>query len=112
MNRKLITSFDVLIISFVIVLSIVLVISFLSTDRGVKAIVTVDGKTIGSYFLSDNLTKEIKTDYGCNTVVISNKECFVVDANCRDGICVNRGKISKIGESIVCLPHKMIVEIK
>lgn len=112
MNRKLITSFDLLIVSFVIVLSIVLVIFFLSTDKGVKAIVTVDGKIIGEYFLSDDLTKEIKTDYGSNTVVISNKECFVVDADCRDGICINRGKISKIGESIVCLPHKLIVEIK
>ena len=87
-------------------------ISFLSTDKGVKAIVTVDGKTIGSYFLSDNLTKEIKTDYGCNTVVISNKECFVLEADCRDGVCINRGKINKKGESIICLPHKMIVEIK
>ena len=40
------------------------------------------------------------------------EECFIKNADCRDGICVSRGKINKVGESIVCLPHKLIVEIK
>ena len=36
---------------------------------------------------------------------------YMSDATCKNKICVNTGKISKKGESIVCLPNKTIVEI-
>ena len=112
MNRKLITIFDIFLIGIFIVLSISVMFVFLSSDIGNKVVISVDEKLIGEYSLNSDLTKEIKSEYGDNTVTILNGECFVVDADCRDRICINRGKISKIGESIVCLPHKLIVEIK
>lgn len=112
MNRKLITVLDIFIILFIVALSLVLIVAFSSSDKGAKALVTVDGQILGEYSLRTDLNKEIKTQYGKNTVIISNGECYVTDADCRDGICVSRGKISKVGESIVCLPHKLIVEIK
>ena len=34
------------------------------------------------------------------------------EANCPDKLCIHQGKISKNGETIVCLPHGLIVEIK
>lgn len=34
------------------------------------------------------------------------------EADCRDGLCVNQKKISKVNETIVCLPHKVIIEIE
>lgn len=112
MNRKLITYLDILIIGLFIVLSITFIFVFASSGEGNKAVISVDEKIIGEYSLNTDLTKKIKTDYGYNTVVILNGECFVTDADCRDSICISRGKISKVGESIVCLPHKLIVEIK
>ena len=112
MNRKLITGFDILIITVIFVICITIIIAFFTSDTGKNVVISVEGKIVEEYSLSDNITKEIKTDYGYNTVVISNGECFILKADCRDGICVNRGKISKSGESIVCLPHKLIVEIK
>ena len=36
----------------------------------------------------------------------------MIDATCPDHICVNQKEISKTGETIVCLPNKVIVEIK
>ena len=33
------------------------------------------------------------------------------EADCPDQICVRHKAISKSGESIVCLPHKVVVEI-
>ena len=36
----------------------------------------------------------------------------MTEADCPDKICVNTGKISKIGETIVCLPHRVVVEIQ
>ncbi len=36
----------------------------------------------------------------------------VITADCPDKICVKTGTISKPGEIIACLPHKLIIEIK
>ena len=33
-------------------------------------------------------------------------------ANCNDALCVKQGNISKVGQTIICLPHKLIIEIK
>lgn len=112
MNRKLITGLDVVLILLIIIATIAVMLSFWSSDVGNKVVITVNEEIIGEYSLSTKLTKEIKTEYGSNTLIISKGECYIINADCRDGICVSRGKISKIGESIVCLPHKMIVEIK
>ncbi|MBE6761194.1 MAG: NusG domain II-containing protein [Ruminococcaceae bacterium] len=112
MNRKLITGLDVVLILLIIIAIVAITLSFWSSDVGNKVVITVNEEIIGEYSLSTNLTKEIKTEYGSNTLIISKGECYIINADCRDGICVSRGKISKIGESIVCLPHKMIVEIK
>ena len=33
------------------------------------------------------------------------------EANCRDQICVRHKAISKNGESIICLPHSVYIEV-
>lgn len=44
-------------------------------------------------------------------VVVSNGTVRVVDADCPDKICMKRGEISRAGESIVCLPNRVVVVI-
>ena len=34
------------------------------------------------------------------------------EADCRDQICADHKAIEKSGETIVCLPHKVVIEIK
>lgn len=46
-----------------------------------------------------------------NVLVIKDGQAFIKSANCPDKICVKHHKISKTGETIVCLPHKLVVEI-
>ena len=74
--------------------------------------VTVDGKFYGEYSLEQNRTVEIKTENGYNILVIENGTAYVKDASCPDGICVNHRPISKSGESIICLPNKVVVSSK
>ena len=33
------------------------------------------------------------------------------EANCRDLLCTHMPSIKKVGETIVCLPHRLILEI-
>ena len=42
---------------------------------------------------------------------IQDGQVFISEADCPDGLCVNTGKISKTGQTIICLPHKLVIEI-
>ena len=80
-------------------------------DHGLTAVVTVDGEVRAELPLDGNDTAEIETEWGYNIVHTENGQAFVTEADCRDQICVEHKKIEKVGETIVCLPHKMVVEI-
>ena len=42
----------------------------------------------------------------------SNAPAAVQEASCPDHLCIRQGKISREGEMIVCLPNRMIAEVK
>ena len=35
----------------------------------------------------------------------------VTEADCPDGICVRQGKLTTAGVPIVCMPHRLVIEI-
>ncbi len=73
-------------------------------------LVTSDGREIGRYPLSADTEFVVEApDGGSNTVVIRDGGCYVREADCPDGICMRRGRIDKNGESIVCLPHRLVI---
>ena len=82
-----------------------------STEGGV-ALVTVDGEEYGRYPL--NQDRSVRIDLGdeeYNVLTIANGEASMSEASCRDQICVHHFHIHYTGDTIVCLPHKVIVEI-
>ena len=80
-------------------------------EKGLTAVVTVDGEVRAELPLDENGDAAIDTVWGYNIVHTENGQAFVTEADCRDQICVDHKKIEKVGETIVCLPHKMVVEI-
>ena len=80
-------------------------------DKGLTAVVTVDGELREELSLKENERVAIDTLWGFNIVETKDGQVFVTEADCRDQICVDHKKIEKVGETIVCLPHKMVVEI-
>ncbi len=83
--------------------------------NGTYAEVTLDGKPYKKILLSEHRGEEeieVKTKYGDNTIEIKDTSIRIIDADCPDKICVKSGFISKPGELLVCLPHKLMVEIK
>lgn len=82
---------------------------------GDTVVVTIDGRVMGEYPLSQDLTLPIYTGEGgeqVNVLVIKNGEAFVESASCPDGICASHKPISHEGQSIVCLPHRVVVSIR
>ena len=72
----------------------------------------IDGKITETLPLDEDTEKEIATENGgTNTLVIKDGRAKMVEANCPDGICKNHKAISRNGESIICLPHKVVVSV-
>ncbi|MBM6829050.1 NusG domain II-containing protein [Anaerotignum lactatifermentans] len=82
-----------------------------TAETGAEAVITVDGEVYATMPLSKDDSLRVETETGYNIVEIQDGYAMVTEADCRDGICENHRKISKNGENIVCLPHKMVVEI-
>lgn len=82
-------------------------------EDGDMVVVKVDGVETERFSLSENVKKTIYTDgkNNENILVIEDGVAFVEKANCRDKICVEHKPVSKKGESIICLPHKVVIEI-
>ena len=85
---------------------------FRSNGNSVK--ITVDGKVYGVYSLSDNITEDIHTgneNQHLNRLIIRDGKAYMESATCPDGICVSHKPIYRDGESIVCLPNKVVVTV-
>jgi hypothetical protein len=73
--------------------------------------ITISGLEYASYSLYNDREVEISNGYGNNKIVINNGMVFISEADCPDKYCVKHKPISKSGESVICLPHKLVVEI-
>ena len=68
-------------------------------------------ETIKTLPLSADTEFSVTTDAGENRVIIKNGEVLVKEADCPDKLCVKHRAIHSVGETIICLPHKLVVEV-
>lgn len=59
-----------------------------------------------------NETILVKNGLGMDVVNISDGKVKIVEADCPDKICIKDGAISEPGQILVCLPNKVVVEVK
>ncbi len=111
-NKKKLKNDIILVAIIVLIATVGLLLLNIFKTEGSFAVVKIDGKETERYPLSENIEVVIKTgDDGKNTLVIEDNKAFMKDANCPDKICEGHQKISYKGETIVCLPHKVVIEI-
>ena len=46
-----------------------------------------------------------------NIICVENGEVYMKEANCRDGLCIRQGRMKNAAKTIVCLPHKLVVQL-
>jgi len=114
-NRKRLIRNDIILIVFFVMVAIGTGIYLYAVQENpdvLKLQIIIDGEIVEEYddLLKDEVYKEIVLDTG-NTIVIDNGQVYVEEADCPDGLCVKQGKIRRAGESIICLPHKLIIRI-
>ena len=72
-----------------------------------------DGNQIAEYPLAEDLVKAVSyEEEHYNLLLIENGKVSVSDADCPDQLCVKQRSISKNGESIICLPHRLVVQVE
>ena len=83
-----------------------------SPDAEAKVVIKSGGKLFAEYPLSEDRDVDVPADPGENLVHIEGGKVSVVSASCKNQVCVKHGTISKPGESIVCLPNRLVVSIE
>jgi len=84
---------------------------YLGRSEGAYIRVTVDGSMFGEYPLDTDAVIKIGDESSYNILVIEDGEASVTEASCPDKLCVRQGKIRFDGQSIVCLPNRLVIEV-
>ncbi|MCI3919429.1 NusG domain II-containing protein [Paenibacillus sp. TRM 82003] len=83
-----------------------------SYDGKTYARITVDGELFDEVELKEEEQRiEIRTDRGYNLLVASGGGIRMAEADCPDDLCLLMGEKRRVGETIVCLPNRVVVEI-
>lgn len=78
-----------------------------------EAVVYVDGEEQGRYPLNQNTSVRVSLEDGnYNLLEIKDGQADITEASCPDKVCVDHRPVKNQGESLVCLPHKVVVEIE
>lgn len=114
-NKRKLRNDLILIGVLVVVLAVAMLYLFRPQEEGyeqrLSVTVTVDGAVFGVYPLSEDRVVEIPSESGHNRLVIQDGKANMDIATCPDGICVNHYAVHRQGESIVCLPNKVVVTV-
>ena len=102
---------DLALAGSLLLLAGILFLLFRPGGQGAWAVVTADGREIARYPLDGDRTVRLG-DEDYNILQISGGAAAVIEANCGDHTCVRTGAVSREGERIVCLPHRLIIHIE
>ena len=104
---------DVILVGGILVIALVLflVMHLTRNEAGNQIQITVDGAVYGTYSLEKDQVIEVKEKDFYNRIRIQDGAAYMEEANCPDGYCEEQGKISGRTQTIVCLPHKLVVEV-
>ncbi len=102
-----------------IILAVILIISGLylsytltsGSGSGSTVNISINGNPYASYSLEENRTITVESGNYINKITINNQEVSMTFSNCTGQDCVKHRPISETSETLVCLPHKLIIEI-
>lgn len=112
-NRKLKNDIVLAVVITLLATAGLLLFNLLKT-QGDYVSVKINGEEKYRYSLSENVDTVIYTGENNNQenrLIIENNQAYIISASCPDKICVGHKPVSNANESIVCLPHKVVVEI-
>ena len=73
--------------------------------------ITCRGEEFGVYPLEEDARITVSQEGHTNVIAIENHSVYMESADCHNQVCVDTGVIRRTGETIVCLPNRVVVEI-
>lgn len=110
---------DVIIIGLFVVASFIPALLFGLSERaessGYYVEIKVEGELYETMQLTGHTGREeirIETDLGVNIVEVVDEKVGIYEADCPDKVCYSPEYIERSGETIVCLPNRIVIEVK
>lgn len=110
---------DKLLILLIIVSAIMsaYILLFTRSGHGLshQAVVSVAGLVVRTTTLSQETPRQhfvVNGKVGKTEIEVQGRKIRVVDAHCKNRICVRQGWIDKPGESIICMPGQVVISIE
>ena len=113
-NKSIRHKKDFIFLGILFVVAIAFLLWFLLgyRDKGMMVEVTIDGEVYGTYSLSDEQEIPIEKEGNTtNILIIEDGKADMTWADCPDKLCVHQAAVSNVGETIVCLPNKVVVTV-
>lgn len=95
---------DIILIAAVLAISLISLAAIKMTQK--------DGKEVYKTSIKKDQIYQIPEKNGTNVMQIKDGKVTMKKADCKDQICADHKAIEKSGETIVCLPHKVVIEIQ
>lgn len=111
--KKRVKTGDVWLVAVVLTVALCLfALLWLLPPAGAQVEVAVDGNVIATLPLDTPASLPITgKDGGACLLTIADGVATVTEATCPDQICVRHRAVSRVGQSIVCLPARVVVSV-
>lgn len=104
---------DILLVAVLLLVGGVLALFLcLTRQAGGTVFVQMDGEVLLELPLNEDRSLVLGEGEHTNTLVIEGGKAQVIEASCPDRICVRQGAVQYAGESIVCLPHRLVITVQ
>ena len=101
---------DIIVIAALVLVALLwVVLSLIWRGEGAMVVVEIDGRVVGEYSLSEDGEHSLLD--GANVLVIEEGCAYMKSASCPDKTCVGVGRIKYVGQSIICLPHRVSITV-
>ncbi len=109
--RRNITKGDIILIASLLLLCLVLFITSLQSGENLIAEIYVDGEKAHSIALSEVSESYTVNENYCQLLIEKDGVSFVF-SDCGDQLCIKKGKLKNQGDTMACVPQKVVVVIK
>ena len=117
-ERKRLRKNDIILIVLILAVSAALLL-YLNANKedGGEIAVSVGDEEVLILPLNEDIDIKLSSEHGLaegqeNFLHIRDAKAYISEANCPDKVCVERGEVFREGETIVCMPHKLVVTVK
>lgn len=102
---------DILLIFILLLASLCFLNFFNDVNEPQSVSIVSDGVLVGTYPIKDDRVINVSALLGKFVVNIKDKNVWVSESNCKDLLEIKQGKINKSGQSLVCVPNRIVISI-